>query len=703
VGPTQRAGQSSQSMYYAPNIRGGANAVTVRFSTAAAFVDIRILEYSGLDTVNPLNATTAATGSSTTSSSGSLTTTTGNVLLVAANTVATSTSGAGPGFTSRVITSPDGDIAEDGVATAPGSYTATAPLNSTGWWVMQLVAFAPMGAPADTTPPTVSLNGPADGATVFGLVSVSATASDNVGVASVQFLLDGASLGAAVTGAPYSVVWDTSSAQPGSAHVLTAVARDFAGNTAQSAPVHVTVTTTTTSNAGQWSAVITWPIVAVHMALLPTGKILAWDLADTGTRNSNQVWDPIAGTFTDVTDTAVNFTFFCAGQTALSDGRILVDGGHIDFDVGSQQANAFDPTTLTWSQLASMAYGRWYPTVITLTDGKVLATAGHTTCPTCVASIPEVYDPVANTWRQLAGAQSSTPTQYPHMFLLPDGRVLQAASSEEVIPTRVLDIGSQTWTTVDSRSIDGGSSAMYRPGAVLKTGAAWDDGVGNPSSTTYVLDMTQATPAWRQTSPMVFARVTHNLTLLPDGTVLVIGGSSNANVSDPASVVYNAELWSPITETWATMAAMQVPRLYHSTALLLPDGRVLAAGSGRLTNGTGPAVDQFSAQIYSPPYLFKGARPTITSAPTAIAYGSTFSVATPDAARIATVSLVRLGSVTHAFNGGQRFLSLAFQPGSGSLSVTAPLNGNLAPPGYYMLFILDTNGVPSIAPFVQLH
>jgi galactose oxidase-like protein/Kelch motif protein len=433
------------------------------------------------------------------------------------------------------------------------------------------------------------------------------------------------------------------------------------------------------------------------MVLLPTGKVLAWDLEN----NSVQVWNPAADTFTDVTNTAVNFNFFCAGQTALADGRVLIDGGHVTWDVGSRAANAFDPVTQTWSALQPMAFERWYPTVITLADGRVLAVAGHTTCKTCVASTPEVYDPVSNTWTPLPGAVSSIPTQYPHLFVLPDGRVVQVSSSEEVIPTAVLDVNAQTWTTVDPRPLDGGSAVMYAPGKVMKAGAAWDDGVGNPATTTYVLDMTQATPSWRQTSGMAFPRLTHNLTLLPDGTVLVTGGSSNPYLSDPASVVYDAELWSPTTETWTPMARMLTPRMYHSTALLLPDGRVLSAGGGRF-GGTGPAVDQLSAEVYSPPYLFNGVRPTITSAPATIAYGSTFSVTTPDAAQVAAVSVVRLGSVTHTFDAGQRFLSLNYQQIAGGLSVTAPLNENLAPPGYYMLFILNTNGVPSIAPFVQI-
>jgi hypothetical protein len=197
---------------------------------------------------------------------------------------------------------------------------------------------------------------------------------------------------------------------------------------------------------------------------------------------------------------------------------------------------------------------------------------------------------------------------------------------------------------------------------------------------------------------MAFPRTEHNLTMLPDGTVLVTGGSRNSDVGDTASAVHEAEVWSPTTETWTVLAAMQTPRMYHSTALLLPDGRVLVAGGGR----DFPEVDQLSAEIYSPPYLFKGPRPAITSAPTGIQYATAFSVATPDGARIASVSLVRSGSVTHAFNQNQRFVPVTFQAASGGLTIQAPANANLAPPGYYMLFIVDTNGIPSVAAMVKL-
>jgi hypothetical protein len=229
-----------------------------------------------------------------------------------------------------------------------------------------------------------------------------------------------------------------------------------------------------------------------------------------------------------------------------------------------------------------------------------------------------------------------------------------------------------------------------------------DQGTGPSTSTAYVLDMTQTTPAWRQVASMAFTRTFHNSTLLPDGTVLVTGGGTTTGAGDVAHAVPQAELWSPTTETWKTLASMSVPRLYHSEALLLPDGRVLVSGGGRFNDDNEP-VYEYSAQFFSPPYLFKnsGLRPSITSAPSKLSYGQHFTVVTPNAGRIAQVSLIRFGSVTHDINMSQRFLPLSFVAGSGSLTVTAPVNANIAPPGNCMLFIVDVSGVPSLAAIVH--
>jgi hypothetical protein len=194
---------------------------------------------------------------------------------------------------------------------------------------------------------------------------------------------------------------------------------------------------------------------------------------------------------------------------------------------------------------------------------------------------------------------------------------------------------------------------------------------------------------------MSFARKHHNATLLPNGQVLVTGGSSGSEDTNSPSTnpAYAAEAWDPTTNTWTTLASDTVYRGYHSIALLLPDGRVLSAGG----DNTGP-----TANVYSPPYLFQGARPTITAAPATVGLGQTFFLTTPDATSVGRVTWLRLSSVTHTNNMGQRFASSSFTQGTGGLNVTAPANANVTPPGYYMLFILNAAGVPSVAKIVRL-
>src|SRR5262245_48863112 len=239
---------------------------------------------------------------------------------------------------------------------------------------------------------------------------------------------------------------------------------------------------------------------------------------------------------------------------------------------------------------------------------------------------------------------------------------------------------------------------MYAPGKIMKSGTAADVGVSTAqaAATTYVIDMNQPSPTWQSVAPMANRRAFHTMTLLPDGKVLATGGGSRVDGIDTAFAVFAAELWTPPTPTtpgtWTTMASMQTPRLYHGNALLLPDGRVLVSGGGRF--GTEP---QFSAEFYSPPYLFKGARPTISSAPGAGIYGATVFVGTPDAAQISSVSFIALGAATHGFDYNQRFLNLSFSQTTGGLNVQMPANANLATPGYYMLFLLNSAGVPSVA------
>jgi hypothetical protein len=598
-----------------------------------------------------------------------------------------------------VMDSPmDGSYQFTGVA--PGSHTLKAFFVRADHTYIQGTDATPviftMIVASDTTGPSVSITNPVNGATVLGTITVSANASDNVGVAGVQFLLDGTNLGAEDTTSPYSITWDTTSAAGGS-HILTARARDVAGNTVVSTPVNVAVTSTANPSAvGQWSAPVNWPVVGVHIALLHTGEVLAFE-GKPGIINNQVnggVWNPNTGAFMQVPDPATDL--FCAGHVQLADGRVLVVGGHGTSHIGIADVNIFNPVTRSWAPTMPMAYRRWYPTATQLADGRVLVTSGADINDRDYVPIPEVFDPVTNTWTSLTGAYLTIPA-YPHMFVLPDGKVAYTGTDEAPSEARKLDVTAQVWTMVDPSVVEGGSSVMYDFGKFMKSGTGGDSYVvsSDAAQTTFIIDMNEATPRWQQTAPMMFPRTFHNLTLLPDGNVLGTSGSRRTDKSQP---VYEAEMWSPATKTWTTMARGTIPRTYHSSALLLPDARVLVAGSGHL-NGM---VDQRNYEIYSPGYLFKGARPVLTSAPDTISYATSFFIGTPDASSIASAVLMALGSMTHSANMSQRRVPLAWSPSAGGLTLHAPTTSGLAPPGYYMLFLINTNGVPSLAKFLRL-
>ena len=328
----------------------------------------------------------------------------------------------------------------------------------------------------------------------------------------------------------------------------------------------------------------------------------------------------------------------------------------------------------------------------------MLVTSGDNLNADDVVPIPEVYDVQHDSWADLPGASQSIPI-YPFMYQLPDGRVLQAGASEVATSTQVLDVAAQRWTMLDSRIIDGATICNYAPNKFIKVGSASDDGgTGNSTNTAFTLDMSQPSPMWQPASPMAFRRSFVNLTSLPDGMVLATGGGTDRSGFVDANAVLPAEQWNPSTGKWTTLASLTAPRLYHSGAVLLPDGRVFVSGGG----GDPGVSDQKSYQIYSPPYLFKGARPSIAAVSSTVHYGSSTFVQTADAADITRVSLIRTGSVTHSFDQNARALSLTFTLGTGGIDVQLPVDGNTAPPGYYLLFIVNSQGVPSLGSFVRL-
>ncbi len=422
-------------------------------------------------------------------------------------------------------------------------------------------------------------------------------------------------------------------------------------------------------------------MVGLHLILLPSGKVLSW-----GHAGVPQVWDPSNGAFTAAPSPVL---LFCAGHTLLPDGRVLTAGGHISNDHGLPDINLFSAGSQSWTRSAAMSRGRWYPTTTMLANGDVVIMAGRDEAGNEVA-VPEVWS--SGSLRPLSGA-SRVQRYYPRTFLAPNGKIFYAGDEQT---TRYLDpTGNGSWTTVGDRLYgvrDYGSAVMYDEGKILYAGG------GRTTNTAEIIDLNAAAPAWQWTGSMAFPRRQMNATMLPTGEVLVTGGTSGTDFNDLTQAVHAAELWDPATGLWTTLASNTINRGYHSTALLLPDGRILHTGSG---DGAG-APDERNAELFSPPYLFKGSRPTIADAPTQISYGSSFSVTTPQAASIAKISLIRLGAVTHAFDMNQRFRWLSFVAGSGGLTVSAPTTRELTPPGHYMLFLVDGNGVPSVAKIVLL-
>jgi hypothetical protein len=467
---------------------------------------------------------------------------------------------------------------------------------------------------------------------------------------------------------------------------------------------------------GQWSTVSTlMPINPIHVSLLATGQLLV--VAGSGNCSPKQRGCPTGSPYGPSNGSgallltpgtwqssqfSLSWDMFCNGMVVLSDGTALIAGGTIKYDpfYGSSQASIFDPTTDTFNNVASMAHGRWYPTLLTLSDGRVMAFSGVNETGVTNATV-EFYT-IGSGW-STPYSGPWTPDFYPRLHLLPNGTVFYSGAQTR---SKILNVTTMAWKLSAVTNYAGariyGSSVLlpltpannYDPKIMIMGG-------GNPATaTSEIIDMGAATPAWQYGPNMSQARTQMNAVILPNGEVLALGGS--VNNEEVASASLNADLYNPATNTFSSAGANAYPRLYHSVALLLPDATVWVAG-GNPTRGS--YVQQM--EIYQPPYLFNpdgtlATRPSITGAPSSISYGNAFTVTTPDAASISSVVLVRNGSVTHAFGFDQREVGMSFSVGNGSLTVTAPPNSNIAPPGYYMMFILNSSGVPSLAAFVQV-
>ncbi len=456
---------------------------------------------------------------------------------------------------------------------------------------------------------------------------------------------------------------------------------------------------------GRWTTLpYLMPINPIHLALLNTGKVLI--VAGSGnvpaeTNYRAAVWDPQAGS---IVTQPVAWDMFCNGMVVLPDGRPFINGGNLQYDPfhGELKNAVYDPATAVFTDVQSMAHGRWYPTVTTLGDGRVMTFSGLTETGRTNSTV-EIYT-VGSGWSQEYPA-GWTPPLYPRMHLMPNGNVFYAGSGPG---SRVFSTTTNTWSGVvaNTNYPNGrtyGTSVLlpltpangYRPRVMIFGG-------GNPATaTTEIIDLGASPMQWQYGPSMSQPRTEMNATILPNGRVLAVGGSTNDE--DAATASRNADLYDPNTNSFSPAGVNAYPRLYHSGSLLLPDATVMLVGG----NPTRGSYEQH-IEIYSPAYLFNpdgsaAMRPAISSlSATAFAYGATFQVQTPEAANITSVVLVRPGAQTHSIDMDQRLVGLSYTTDAGVLNVTAPPNGNIAPPGYYMLFLLNSAGVPSLARFVQL-
>jgi galactose oxidase len=464
-----------------------------------------------------------------------------------------------------------------------------------------------------------------------------------------------------------------------------------------------------TTIMGAWGGTFSTGIVGLHASLVPLGAsgagVLVW-----GHTGVPYIWD--------LSNQTPNFTalpepaeLFCAGHTFLPDGSLLVSGGHDEVrGDGHGIPNVYRFVNGGWVTENPMSFGRWYPTSTTLENGDVITYAGTDNNDVNVA-IPERYSYTTKTWTELTSAGRLYPW-YPRSFLDPkDGRVFYAGErqlSRWLDPNANGGLGAWSTKTVARQVADRnyGSAVMYEQGKILYAGgggASASKGIP-PTSTAEVIDLNQPAPHWSSTGSMTYGRRQMNATILADGKVLVTGGTSSPGFTNRTLARRDAEVWDPSTGAWTLLAQESVVRVYHGVSLLLPDGRVLSAGSGDGSN----LPRQTNGQIFSPPYLFDqdgnpATRPTITEvSTTALHYGQSFTIATPDAVSITNVHLIRFSSVTHAFNQGQTLYRASFSADNGSLTVSGPASGRVAPPGPYLLFIVNSIGVPSEAKILEL-
>lgn len=502
------------------------------------------------------------------------------------------------------------------------------------------------------------------------------------------------------------------------------------GGLTGSTRVNAQVVSTDPLMVGRWSSPFVIPVVGVTAVLLHTGKVMFWSYDPVNYHNPYKSNDGVGFIWDPATRMGYNIpppeNIWCAGQTILSDGRVYVAGGNLRYPDGNAPAGqsawegsltnyTFNPIAEIWAKQPDMLRGRWYPTVTKLADNRVVITSGiDETGSGAINNVVEVLTPDPNIngiGRINAVGFHNSSGLYPLQFLLPSGQMLEAGPGAD--SSFQLNPATWNWSGLPRMMSDHfylGTGASYTDASVTPNrqlimvagGYAYNPPLVNaPVTVNEWLDGFNPAMGWRPYPQFQTARHNHNTVMLPDGAMLTVGG--NRGVYGYEEPELSAELYSKPagdpTGTWNKVAPHTIQAAYHSTAILLPDATVLLSQDDM--DSSAAAAFQHKAQVYSPPYLFKGAQPVITSAPATASYGLSFNVLTNRSAMAGAV-LVAPAATTHGNDMHQRVIKLQAQQLSNGLNVTVPASSALVPPGNYMLFVMDSAGIPSVAKFVQI-